>query len=60
MQRLLEKSGFKYCGIILLEDNSERIAFEKIIYKLSMGKLCNIKVGNLGKRMFVVKYVTLL
>lgn len=31
MQRLLEKVGFEYCGIILLEDNSERIAFEKII-----------------------------
>ena len=31
MQRLLEKSGFKYCGIIYLEDGNERIAFEKII-----------------------------
>ena len=30
MQRLLEKSGFKYCGIIYLEDGNERIAFEKI------------------------------
>lgn len=31
MQRLLEKNDFKYCGIIYLEDNSERIAFEKAI-----------------------------
>lgn len=31
MQRLLEKTGFKYCGIIFLEDNSKRIAFEKVI-----------------------------
>ena len=31
MQRLLEKTGFKYCGIIFLEDNSKRVAFEKMI-----------------------------
>lgn len=31
MQRSLEKNGFKYCGIIYLEDGSERIAFEKLI-----------------------------
>jgi len=31
MQRLLEKNGFIYCGIIYLEDGSERIAFEKIL-----------------------------
>jgi ribosomal protein S18 acetylase RimI-like enzyme len=31
MQRLLEKNGFLYCGIIYLEDRSERIAFEKIL-----------------------------
>lgn len=31
MQKLLEKNGFKYCGIIYLEDGSERIAFEMII-----------------------------
>lgn len=30
MQRLLEKNGFKYCGIIYLEDKNERIAFEKL------------------------------
>lgn len=31
MQRFLNKNGFKYCGIIYLEDKKERIAFEKII-----------------------------
>lgn len=31
MQRLIEKTGFKYCGIIYLEDGSQRIAFEMII-----------------------------
>ena len=31
MQRLLLKNGFQYCGIIYLEDKSERIAFEKIL-----------------------------
>ena len=31
MQRLLEKNNFKYCGVIYLEDNSKRIAFEKLI-----------------------------
>ena len=31
MQKLLEKNTFKYCGIIYLEDGSERIAFEKLI-----------------------------
>ncbi|GAA0076507.1 GNAT family N-acetyltransferase [Clostridium sp. CTA-5] len=31
MQTMLKKNGFKYCGIIYLEDKSERIAFEKII-----------------------------
>ena len=29
MQKLLRKTGFQYCGIIYLEDKSERIAFEK-------------------------------
>ena len=29
MQRVLIKNNFTYCGIIYLEDNSERIAFEK-------------------------------
>lgn len=32
MQRLLKKNGFTYCGIIYLEDKSERVAFEKINY----------------------------
>lgn len=31
MQKLLRKNGFKYCGIIYLEDHSERIAFEKVL-----------------------------
>lgn len=31
MQRLIEKNGFKYCGIIYLADNSKRLAFEKLI-----------------------------
>lgn len=29
MQRLLEKNGFTYCGIIYLEDGSERLAYQK-------------------------------
>ncbi|NFR90872.1 GNAT family N-acetyltransferase [Clostridium botulinum] len=31
MQNLLKKNNFHYCGIIYLEDNSKRIAFEKIV-----------------------------
>ncbi|MBS4536303.1 GNAT family N-acetyltransferase [Clostridium sp. D2Q-14] len=31
MQRMLKKNGFKYCGVIYLEDKSERLAFEKIL-----------------------------
>ncbi|WP_042272339.1 GNAT family N-acetyltransferase [[Clostridium] dakarense] len=31
MQKLLKKNEFKYCGIIYLEDNSKRIAFEKVL-----------------------------
>ena len=31
MQRFLSKNGFEYCGVIYLEDNSERIAFEKVL-----------------------------
>ena len=31
MQKLLEKNKFKYCGIIYLEGNVKRIAFEKVI-----------------------------
>lgn len=30
MQKLLKKNGFKYCGVIYLEDKSKRIAFEKV------------------------------
>lgn len=29
MQHMLEKNGFKYCGVIYLEDGSERIAYQK-------------------------------
>jgi len=31
MQRTLQKSGFEYCGVIYLADDSERLAFEKVI-----------------------------
>jgi ribosomal protein S18 acetylase RimI-like enzyme len=31
MQKLLQKNGFQYCGIIYLEDKSKRIAFEKTL-----------------------------
>ena len=30
MQHSLEKSGFKYCGIIYLENGDERIAYQKV------------------------------
>ena len=30
MRGLLEKNGFEYCGIILLEDGAERVAYEKL------------------------------
>lgn len=29
MQKVLEKNGFTYCGIIYIDDGSERIAFQK-------------------------------
>ncbi|SHE97155.1 GNAT family N-acetyltransferase [Clostridium fallax] len=31
MQNFLKNNGFKYCGVIYLEDKSKRIAFEKIL-----------------------------
>lgn len=31
MQKMLQKNGFQYCGIIYLQDNAERIAFEKLL-----------------------------
>lgn len=31
MKALLSKEGFQYCGIIYLDDQSKRIAFEKIL-----------------------------
>lgn len=35
MQKLLRKNKFQYCGVIYLEDNNERIAFEKILNEFS-------------------------
>ena len=29
MQKLLEKNGFTYCGIIYAEDGSRRMAYQK-------------------------------
>ena len=29
MQRMMQKNGFTYCGIIYLEDGAERLAFER-------------------------------
>ncbi len=31
MRHILEKEGFKYCGIIYLEDGAERFAYQKIL-----------------------------
>ena len=31
MQRLIHKRGFSYCGIVTIEDGSERLAFEKLL-----------------------------
>lgn len=31
MQKMLLKNGFIYCGVIYLENKSERVAFEKIL-----------------------------
>lgn len=33
MQRLLEKNGYQYCGIIYLADGAERLAYQKTIAK---------------------------
>lgn len=30
MQHLLDKTGFTYCGIIYLEDGTERLAYQKV------------------------------
>ncbi len=30
MQHVLEKNGFKRCGIIIIEDGTERVAFHKV------------------------------
>ena len=31
MQRMLEKNGFHFCGVIYLENGAERVAYEKMI-----------------------------
>lgn len=31
MQHMLDKNGFTYCGVIYLEDGSERIAYQKAL-----------------------------
>ena len=31
MKKMLSNNGFQYCGIIFLEDGSERVAYEKVI-----------------------------
>lgn len=31
MNRLIEKYGFKYCGIVYMEDGGERLAYEKVL-----------------------------
>ena len=31
MRRMLEKHGFRYCGVIYLENGNPRVAYEKII-----------------------------
>lgn len=34
MQRMLQKNGFQYCGIIFLASGDPRMAFEKVLRKL--------------------------
>ncbi|MGC4019804.1 MAG: GNAT family N-acetyltransferase [Muricomes sp.] len=31
MQHLLDKNGFKYCGIVYMHDGSERMAYQKVL-----------------------------
>ncbi|PWJ47086.1 GNAT family N-acetyltransferase [Faecalicatena contorta] len=31
MQHIMDKNGFKYCGIIYMEDGSERLAYQKVL-----------------------------
>ena len=31
MQLLLDKNGFNYCGIVYVEDGTERIAYQKVV-----------------------------
>lgn len=30
MQHIMDKNGFKYCGIVYMEDGSERLAYQKV------------------------------
>ena len=30
MQRALERCGYRYCGVIVIEDGSERLAYQKV------------------------------
>ena len=30
MQRALERGGYRYCGVIVIEDGSERLAYQKV------------------------------
>lgn len=50
MQRVLEKQGFTYCGTVCF-DNSEKIAFEKLLKKKEddYGTICKL-VGTAGKK----------
>ena len=31
MQHLLDKNEFKYCGVVYVEDGTERIAYQKVL-----------------------------
>lgn len=33
MQHLIEKNGFEYCGIVFVDDGTERLAYQRIIEK---------------------------
>lgn len=38
MQHLLDKNGFKYCGIVYVEDGTERIAYQKVVNNTKIHK----------------------
>lgn len=50
MQNMITNNGFKYCGIIYLEDGSERFAYEKIL-KINMNNYKTINNEELQQRM---------